>query len=200
LAEELLIRAEDRTTPSRAICLAYWFHPLSFPADVSRHCYQATSLRQDQLAVTMALMPLFDELVNPRLLWPIDAPWPKRRARALIKRFRACFPKITYDIELEICIANAQAVVDGHRQRVRLYGGLVRHRKLRSSGLAVVLAHESGHHLGGAPFHETYRWLSSEERATAWALTEGLPSVFGQRRADVIAKTGMRNLQLIRSG
>lgn len=140
-------------------------------------------------------MPLFDPLVNPRLLWPVHARWPKRRARALVRLFRECFPELVYEIDLEIPIANAQAMLDGDRRVVRLYGGLVRHRRLTSAGLAVALAHETGHHLGGPPLHRVFYWLSSEDRATEWAMTLGLQRVFGRRRAEAIGEKGTINLQ-----
>jgi hypothetical protein len=142
-------------------------------------------------------MPLFDPTVPRRLLWPKEAPWPRRRARGLVRRFEEAFPEISYHLEMGVLVANAQAARMGDVRTVRLYGGLVRHRKLRSAGLAVALAHETGHHLGGAPFHPTYRWLSSEERATEWALTEGLAKIFGGDHADVVAAQGTRNLEAI---
>ncbi len=142
-------------------------------------------------------MPLFDASVPRRLLWPIDAPWPRRRARALLEKFQSCFPAITYDMDLEVELANAQAFLDDKGKRVRLYGGLVRHRRVGSAGLAVALAHETGHHLGGPPFLQFYRWLSSEERATEWALTVGMQKAFGRRRVAAIAKRGVDQLRSI---
>jgi hypothetical protein len=142
-------------------------------------------------------MPLFDTPVPRRLLWPIDAPWPRRRGRALIRKFQSCFPEVTYDIDFAIELANAQAFLDEGGRRVRLYGGLVRHRKVGSAGLAVALAHETGHHLGGPPYLQFYRWLSSEERASEWALSEGLQKVFGRREATAISKHGVEQLRSI---
>jgi hypothetical protein len=142
-------------------------------------------------------VPLFDTSVPRRLLWPINAPWPRRRARTLLRKFRSCFPAIDYDMDLAVELANAQAFLDGHKKRVRLYGGLVRHRKIGSAALAVVLAHETGHHLGGPPYLQFYRWLSSEERATEWALTVGLQIVFGHRPAADIAKRGVDQMRSI---
>lgn len=83
-------------------------------------------------------------------------------------------------------------------KRVRVFGGLVRHRKIGAAGLAFVLAHETGHHLGGAPFLSYYHWLSSEERATEWALTVGLQKVFGKRDALRIGRQGMDQLDAIK--
>ena len=40
-------------------------------------------------------------------------------------------------------------------------------------------------------------WLSSEERASEWALTDGLPMVFGVRRAEIIARQGAAQLKAI---
>lgn len=115
----------------------------------------------------------------------------------MIKRFQACFPELTYDMDLCVNLANAQAFLDAGKKRVRLYGGLVRHRKIGAAGLALTLSHETGHHLGGAPHLEYYHWLSSEERATEWAVTVGLPSVFGSRRATQIGREGFSQLRTL---
>jgi hypothetical protein len=145
------------------------------------------------------LMPLFDDPVPYRLLWPMQAPWPRRRARMLLRRFKTCFPEITYDIDPAVALANAQAFLDHGLKRVRLYGGLVHHRRIGSAGLAVALAHETGHHLGGAPYLRFYRWLSSEERATEWAMTVGLKAVYGSR-AGWISDRGLHQLKAVGMG
>ena len=142
-------------------------------------------------------MPLFDSDVPRRQLWPTTAPWPRRRALALLKKFQHHFANIQYDMDVGVLIANAQAFRAGKVRHVRLYGGLVRHRKIGSAGLAFALAHETGHHLGGAPHLEYLPWLSSEERASEWALTDGLPMVFGVRRAEIIARQGAAQLKAI---
>ena len=115
----------------------------------------------------------------------------------MLERFQACFPELLYDIEIGVDLANAQAFLDGSQKRVRLYGGLVRHRKIGSAGLAVALAHETGHHLGGAPFLQYYRWLSSEERSTQWAVTVGLQKVFGSVAAQKVGENGTKQLRAI---
>ena len=75
----------------------------------------------------------------------------------------------------------------------------MRHRRIGSAGLAVALAHETGHHLGGAPYLKFCRLLSSEERATEWAMTVGLKTVFG-RRAGPIGDRGSRQLEAVGIG
>lgn len=142
-------------------------------------------------------MTLFDKPVNSTLLWPINAPWPKRRARAQIKRFQACFPHLIYDMDLAVELANAQAFLAGKQRHVRLYGGLVRHRLVGAAGLAFALAHETGHHVGGAPFMKYQPWISSEERATDWAVSEGLQEVFGPNAARRIVHRGPLQLRAI---
>ncbi len=141
-------------------------------------------------------MPLFDAPVPRRLLWPLNAPWPRRRVREIIRRFQLCYPSLDYDVDSEVGIANAQAFLEGGRRCIRLYGGLTRHRKVGASALAVVLAHETGHHLAGPPFLPYYRWLSSEERATEWARDVGLPAVFGAKAAKALIFRGEKQLRV----
>jgi hypothetical protein len=107
------------------------------------------------------------------------------------------FPNIVYDMDLAVELANAQAFRAGKRKHVRLFGGLVRHRRMGSAGLALTLAHETGHHLGGPPYLHYLPWLSSEARATEWATAEGLRLVFGVSAAETIARRGANQLKAI---
>ena len=77
-------------------------------------------------------VPIFDDIISPKLVWPVEAPWPWRRANALIERFRASFPEIYYDVYWETRLMNAQAYIGERGRSVRLYGGLGRHRQLAS--------------------------------------------------------------------
>jgi hypothetical protein len=124
-------------------------------------------------------LPIFDDVISPSLVWPVEAPWPLRRAQALLERFRAHFPNIYFDMYWETRLMNAQAYIGEKGRSVRLYGGLGRHREVGVEGIAFALAHEVGHHLGGEPHHEFYTTISSEERASEWAAETGLPTVFG---------------------
>jgi hypothetical protein len=139
-------------------------------------------------------MPIFDDIISPRDVWPVEAPWPLRRANALIERFRARFPEIYFDIYWETRLMNAQAYIGEKGRSVRLYGGLGRHRQVGVEGIAFALAHETGHHLGGPPHHESYTMMSSEERASEWAEETGLPLIFGKKIASRYVRRGAAQL------
>lgn len=139
-------------------------------------------------------MPIFDDIISPSLVWPVGARWPLRRAQALLKRFRAHFPNIYFDMYWETRLMNAQAYIGEKGRSVRLYGGLGRHREVGVEGIAFALAHEVGHHLGGEPHHEFYTTISSEERASEWAEDEGLPTVLGKENARRYACRGVAQL------
>jgi hypothetical protein len=142
-------------------------------------------------------VPIFDDIISPNLVWPVEAFWPKRRAEALIKRFRDRFPEIYYDMFWDTRLMNAQAYIGEKGRSVRLYGGLGRHREVGVEGIAFALAHEVGHHLGGPPHHEFYTTISSEHRASEWAEETGLPVVFGEEVAGRYARSGAAQLAAI---
>lgn len=139
-------------------------------------------------------MPIFDDIISPSLVWPVEARWPLRRAQALLERFRAHFPNIYFDMYWETRLMNAQAYIGEKGRSVRLYGGLGRHREVGVEGIAFALAHEVGHHLGGEPRHEFYTIISSEERANEWAEDEGLPTVLGKKIAQRYVCRGVAQL------
>ena len=73
-------------------------------------------------------------------------------ALRLIERIPGgCVPGIAYDLLWESATINAQAWRFRSVRYVRVYGGLVRHRTVTGPGLALILAHTTGHHLGGLP-------------------------------------------------
>lgn len=54
---------------------------------------------------------------------------------------------------------------------VNMFGGLARHEKITADGFALVLCHELGHHLGGAPKVGNWlmKWASNEGESDYWA-------------------------------
>lgn len=65
---------------------------------------------------------------------------------------------------------NASAQRQGKKVIVNMYGGLARHDKITRDGFAIVMCHELGHHLGGAP--KIAGWMSK------WASNEGQSDYF----------------------
>jgi hypothetical protein len=108
-------------------------------------------------------MPIFDRSVPSRHLLPPD----DAARRALVERvlalFRRRYPDIRFDVLWDSATCNAQAWRDGDgRSRVRLYGGLARHKAVGREALVYALGHEVGHHRGDAPVHPRFPWLSCE--------------------------------------
>ena len=139
-------------------------------------------------------MPIFDDIVPAKHLWPVEARRPLGKAQVLMERFQVKFPELHYDLFWETRLMNAQAFLAPRGRCVRLYGGLGRHRDVGVEGLAFALAHETGHHLGGPPYHPYYSSLSSEERANEWAADVGLSIVFGDKVGSRYAHRGLLQL------
>ncbi len=66
---------------------------------------------------------------------------------------------------------NAYASRSGSTWNVSMFGGLARHKAITEDGFALVVCHEIGHHIGGAP-KKTSWW------STSWATNEGQADYF----------------------
>ena len=66
---------------------------------------------------------------------------------------------------------NAYAQQIGNKWKVSMFGGLARHKAVTADGFAVVVCHELGHHLGGAP-------KKMRKRKLTWASNEGQADYF----------------------
>lgn len=69
---------------------------------------------------------------------------------------------------------NAYAMQNGSDWTVAMFGGLARHAQVTADGFAVVMCHELGHHIGGAPKKDD-RWGMGK----SWATNEGQADYFG---------------------
>jgi len=127
--------------------------------------------------------------------WPIEPEGRERRghkrrrkiALRLIDAFARVFPAIKYTLIWDSRIINAQAWL-GEARNVYLYGALVRHPAITRAGLALTLAHETGHHLGGPPRDPAMRWMTWQGQADYWAARVGMPAVFGDAAAQITAR------------
>jgi hypothetical protein len=138
------------------------------------------------------------------LNWPTEEVLPSRRAQQhrrrvvseLFRKFHHAFPEVTYELLWESPTVNAQAWRLGSAQYVRAYGGLVRHPAITKYGLALMLAHETGHHLGGLPRDPAMPWLTWQGQADYWAASVGMPQIWGGRARAATLRAARELLQL----
>lgn len=76
---------------------------------------------------------------------------------------------------------------------VAMFGGLARHPLITEDAFAVVVCHELGHHLGGAPkktqaFQVDPKWASNEGQSDYFATTKCLRKVFEQDDNESVMK------------
>ncbi len=138
------------------------------------------------------------------LNWPTEETLPDRRAHRhrrrlvsdLFERFGRAFPEITYELVWESATINSQAWRFDSKRYVRVYGGLVRHPRMTGPGLALMLAHETGHHLGGPPYDPAMPWISWQGQADYWAGGEGMKKVFGLRAQKITMRGALQIYEL----
>jgi hypothetical protein len=87
---------------------------------------------------------------------------------------------------------NAYAKQVGDTWMVSMFGGLARHNAVTEDGFTLVVCHELGHHLGGAP--KKFRngkivWASNEGQADYWGIMKCLRKVWANDRNSI----AMRN-------
>lgn len=72
---------------------------------------------------------------------------------------------------------NANASQSGKIWSVNMYGGLARHETITEDGMALVVCHEVGHHIGGAPKKGGGGWWN-RIGSGSWASNEGQADYF----------------------
>jgi hypothetical protein len=86
---------------------------------------------------------------------------------------------------------NAYAQQSGKNWKVSMFGGLARHETITEDGMALVVCHEIGHHIGGAPRKVSpwsSPWASNEGQADYFATLKCLRRVWDQdNNQEVIA-------------
>ena len=78
---------------------------------------------------------------------------------------------------------NAYASQSGKNWKVAMFGGLARHETITEDGFALVICHEIGHHIGGAPKKGGSTstgggWGGNGGGASSWASNEGQADYF----------------------
>jgi hypothetical protein len=86
---------------------------------------------------------------------------------------------------------NAYAQRQGSTFLVTMFGGLARHETITADGLALVVCHEIGHHIGGAPKKGGVfgvSWASNEGQSDYFATTKCLRKMFETEDNEAILK------------
>jgi hypothetical protein len=89
--------------------------------------------------------------------------------------------KLTIQRKWSDATVNANASQSGKVWNVNMYGGLARHETITEDGFALVLCHELGHHIGGAPRKAGLfggSWASNEGQADYFANLKCLRKTF----------------------
>ena len=86
---------------------------------------------------------------------------------------------------------NASAEREGKKWIVNMTGGLARHSSVTADGLALVVCHELGHHIGGAPKKKLSinGWSSAEGQSDYFAALKCLRRLFLNDNNAAIVKT-----------
>lgn len=87
---------------------------------------------------------------------------------------------------------NASAQRFGSSVIVNMYGGLARHELITKDGFAIVLCHELGHHLGGAPKIKRFFF-------NTWASNEGQSDYFATFKCFRRAYKNENNVEIIKN-
>jgi hypothetical protein len=95
----------------------------------------------------------------------------------LLIDFRKTFPDLTFELQLDFSIINAQALRLANEQLVTIYGGLALHPRLGSDGLTLIVLHEVGHHLAEGCRSKRDPSLACECAADYWAVTTGMANL-----------------------
>lgn len=74
-------------------------------------------------------------------------------------------------------IANAFADRVGQTFTIEVYGGLARHNLISEDSFLLLVCHELGHHIGGAPIPKGYDWPSYEGQSDYFAAAKCLKRV-----------------------
>lgn len=78
-------------------------------------------------------------------------PLANQKTTELLNYYKHFYPQVTFHNDWTDQTVNAFAWVENGARHVAIKGGLVQHPAVQHDGLALVIAHELGHHYGGAP-------------------------------------------------
>jgi hypothetical protein len=97
----------------------------------------------------------------------------QRQLQEMITDFSLSFPSLSFRLELNFPLINAQAVTTAAGRHVNIYGGLAFHPKLGLDSIVLAALHEAGHHLSMGSRSPQNVTLACECAADFWSVTEG---------------------------
>jgi hypothetical protein len=98
----------------------------------------------------------------------------QRLLQEIMTDFSLSFPSLSFRLQLNFPLINAQAVTTVAGRHVNIYGGLAFHPKLGSDSLVLATLHEAGHHLSEGSRSPQNVTLACECAADFWSVTEGV--------------------------
>src|SRR6185437_15503092 len=116
---------------------------------------------------------LFCDRLSERVLLEARAANREGTLEMLLGDFRKAFPDLTFELQLDFTIINAQALALEDKRTVTIYGGLALHPRLGPESLTFILLHEVGHHLAEGCRSGRDPSLACECAADHWAVTVG---------------------------
>jgi hypothetical protein len=117
----------------------------------------------------------------------------------LLSDFRKAFPDLTFELQLDFSIINAQAFALGDKRVVALYGGLALHPKLGAESLTFIILHEVGHHLADGCRSRRDPSLACECASDYWAVTVGTDTLLQKSGRRLRMRAALEELSQIMS-
>jgi hypothetical protein len=123
----------------------------------------------------------------------------ERLLETLLNDFRKAFPDLTFQLQLDFTIINAQAVRLKDEPTVTIYGGLALHPMLGAEALTFILLHEVGHHLAEGCRSGRDRSLACECASDYWAVTVGMNTLLEKSGRHFRVRAALEELSRIMS-
>src|SRR5882757_2628979 len=117
----------------------------------------------------------------------------------LVTDFRKTFPDLTFELQLDFSIINAQALRLANQQLVTIYGGLALHPRLGSDGLTLIVLHEVGHHLAEGCRSGRDPSLACECASDYWAVTVGTDTLLQKSGRHLRVRAALEELNQVMS-
>jgi hypothetical protein len=117
----------------------------------------------------------------------------------LLNDFRKAFPDLTFELQLDFTIVNAQAMKLQDKPTVTIYGGLALHPRLGAESLTLILLHEVGHHLAEGCRSGRDPSLACECASDHWAVTVGTDTLLQKSGRHLRKRAALEELSQIMS-